>query len=341
MKILVTGGLGYIGAHTSVLLIEQGHQVIILDNLENSSLRVLDGIASITNQRPLFYQTDLRDRKAVVEIFNKHTDIDGVIHFAAYKAVGESVEQPLKYYDNNINGLIALLECLIPQEIPLIFSSSCTVYGQADRMPIDETSPMKKAASPYGYTKQIGENIIQDCALANSSFKAILLRYFNPIGAHATAQIGETPNGEPQNLIPYLTQAVAGKRTELRIFGDDYDTPDGTCIRDYIHVMDLAAAHLESLLYLHEGKNSSACECFNVGTGKGNSVLEVVKTFEKSTQKKVPYSIVARRPGDIVQAYADIHKIEKAMGWKAQYSLAEALQSAWKWEVHSAHLEAQ
>ena len=332
MKILVTGGLGFIGSHTVVSLTEHGHQVIIMDDLSNSSLDVLDGIKSITGNKPEFYQIDVRDKKQLAKFFEAHQDIEGCIHFAAYKAVGESVEKPLKYYENNTNALIYLLQELVNiSRCGLIFSSSCTVYGQADQLPITENAPIKKAESPYGNTKQIGEEIIHDTTKV-SDLQAISLRYFNPIGAHKSAKIGELPKGTPQNLVPYITQTAIGKRHELSVFGDDYPTDDGTCIRDYIHVVDLAEAHVIAIERLVDQKNKDQFEVFNVGTGKGNSVLEVVEAFQKSTGKKLPYKIADRRSGDVVAAYADTTKANQELGWKAKLTLEDALKSAWKWE---------
>ncbi|MDA9157695.1 UDP-glucose 4-epimerase GalE [Flavobacteriaceae bacterium] len=332
MKILVTGGLGYIGSHVTVLLLQKGYEVISVDNLDNSSLKVLDGIESITGNRPFFEAFDVRNEDQMSLLFDKFPEIDGVIHFAAHKAVGESVENPLKYYENNISGLVQILKPVIQKSIPFIFSSSCTVYGQADQMPIDEEVSLKKAFSPYGNTKQIGEQIIVDCCSAHEAFNAIVLRYFNPIGAHPSSKIGEFPQGIPQNLIPFLTQTVIGKRKMLKVFGSNYETPDGTCIRDYIHVMDLAQAHIESLDYLMASRNSKSCEVYNVGTGEGVSVLEVINAFEKVTGEKVPYELSDPRNGDIISAYADPNKINTNIGWKARYTLEESLMSAWNWE---------
>ena len=332
MKILVTGGLGYIGSHVTVLLLEQGHEVICVDNLENSSIQVLEGIEAITGKKPHFEALDVCDESQMEHLFFEHSNLNGIIHFAAYKAVGESVSEPLKYYKNNIGGLFNVLKHSTKNSIPFIFSSSCTVYGQADILPIDENAPLKKAYSPYGNTKQIGEQIIQDCCLANENFKAILLRYFNPIGAHSSAKIGEYPQGVPQNLIPFLTQTVIGKHPILKVFGAEYDTLDGTCIRDYIHVMDLAEAHVESLNYLLSSENKASCEVYNVGTGKGISVLQLIKAFESVTGKKVPYQIVEPRQGDTISAYADTSKIMNTLGWKPKYSLEQALLSSWNWE---------
>ncbi|MCF4101679.1 UDP-glucose 4-epimerase GalE [Gillisia sp. M10.2A] len=332
-KILVTGGLGFIGSHTVVALQEQGFDVVIIDNLSNSSIDVLAGITKITNKTPDFENIDLRDKEAVVNFFEKYSDIGGVIHFAASKAVGESVENPLLYYENNLNTLIYLLQELSKKDQSnFIFSSSCTVYGQADELPISENAPVKKAESPYGNTKQIGEEIIQDTCKVYSNLKAISLRYFNPIGAHPSAEIGELPIGTPQNLVPFITQTAIGKREQLSVFGDDYPTPDGTCIRDYIHVMDLANAHVIALKRLLEVQLENNYEVFNLGTGKGNSVLEVIQSFERTSGKKLKYKIVGRREGDITAAYADTNKANNVLKWRAERSLDEALASAWKWE---------
>ena len=332
MKILVTGGLGYIGSHLIVLLIEKGHEVVCIDNLENSSIQVLECIDAITVKKPHFEALDVCDESQMERLFFEHSNLQGIIHFAAHKAVGESVLEPLKYYKNNIGGLFNVLKHSTKNSIPFIFSSSCTVYGQADRLPIDENAPLKKAYSPYGNTKQIGEQIIQDCSLANENFNAILLRYFNPIGAHSSAKIGEYPQGIPQNLIPFLTQTVIGKHPILKVFGAEYDTIDGTCIRDYIHVIDLAEAHIESLNYLISSKNKASCEVYNVGTGKGISVLQLIKVFESVTGEKVPFEIVEPRQGDTVSAYADTSKIMNTLGWKPKYTLEQALLSSWNWE---------
>ncbi|MDR6302123.1 UDP-glucose 4-epimerase GalE [Mesonia maritima] len=333
MKVLVTGGLGFIGSHTVVCLLNEGYEVVIIDNLSNSSISVLEGITRITEKSPEFCKIDLRDKSKVADFFENHQDIDGVIHFAASKAVGESVKKPLLYYENNINTLVYVLQEMRRKQLTnFIFSSSCTVYGQADELPINENAPLKKAESPYGNTKQIGEQIISDYAKDHEIFKAISLRYFNPIGAHPSAEIGELPIGIPQNLIPFITQTAAGKRDMLSVFGNDYPTADGTCIRDYIHVMDLAQAHVVALERLMKNKNKKTYEIFNLGTGKGNSVLEVIKTFEKETNQKLPYKITARREGDIISAYADTKKANEELGWKAKFNLADSLKSAWKWQ---------
>lgn len=332
-KILVTGGLGFIGSHTVVALQERGFEVVIIDNLSNSSLDVLGGITKITKTSPEFEKIDLRDKQEVKRFFEKYPEIEGVIHFAASKAVGESVENPLLYYENNISTLVYVLQQLKEKENPrFIFSSSCTVYGQADHLPITESAPVKKAESPYGNTKQIGEEIIADTCRVMKNLKAISLRYFNPIGAHPSANIGELPIGTPQNLVPFITQTAIGKRDELSVFGDDYPTPDGTCIRDYIHVMDLARAHVVALERLLNDEQESSYEVFNLGTGKGNSVLEVVKSFEKVSGENLKYKIAGRREGDIVAAYADTSKANETLKWKAALSLDDALDSAWKWQ---------
>ncbi|WP_291101008.1 MULTISPECIES: UDP-glucose 4-epimerase GalE [unclassified Flavobacterium] len=332
MKILVTGGLGFIGSHTVVELQNEGFEVIIIDDLSNSSLKVLDGIANITGINTAFEKLDLRDKAKVQDFFIRHHDISGVIHFAASKAVGESVGKPLEYYENNINTLVYLLQELQKKpEANFIFSSSCTVYGQAEKMPITEDASIQPAMSPYGNTKQIGEEIITDVAKV-TNINAILLRYFNPIGAHPSAEIGELPIGVPQNLVPFITQTGFGLRQELSVYGDDYPTPDGTCIRDYIHVVDLAKAHVIALQRLLDKKNLDKVEIFNLGTGTGSSVLEVIHAFEKVSGLKLPYKIVPRREGDITSAYANTDKANNVLGWKAQFTLEEAMASAWKWE---------
>lgn len=333
MKILVTGGLGFIGSHTVVQLQKKGYQVVIIDNLSNASLDVLKGIVAITGQAPIFEKLDLKNKAAVQQFFKSHQDIKGVIHFAASKAVGESVNNPLMYYENNITTLTYLLQELIKFKISsFIFSSSCTVYGQADVMPISESAPIKPALSPYGNTKQIGEEIIQDTCKINADLKSIALRYFNPIGAHPSAKIGELPLGVPQNLVPYITQTAIGKRQQLSVFGSDYPTKDGTCVRDYIHVVDIADAHVVALQRLLDNKNNSNFEVFNLGTGKGSTVLEVIQAFETVSKQKLNYIIVERRAGDVVSAYADTSKANSVLGWTAQYNLEDAMQSAWNWE---------
>ena len=332
MKILVTGGLGFIGSHTVVELQNEGFEVIIVDNLSNSSEKVLEGIENITGIKTSFEKLDLREKNAVKAFFEKHQDIKGVIHFAASKAVGESVENPLLYYENNINTLVYLLQELQKRdEANFIFSSSCTVYGQAEKMPITEDSAVQAAMSPYGNTKQIGEEIITEVAKV-SNIRSILLRYFNPIGAHPSAEIGELPLGIPQNLVPFITQTAIGLREQLSVYGNDYNTPDGTAIRDYIHVVDLAKAHVIALKRLLENKNLEKVETFNLGTGTGSSVLEVINAFEKVSNQKLNYKIVDRREGDITSAYANTDKANTVLGWKAQSTLEDSLASAWKWE---------
>lgn len=332
MKILVTGGLGFIGSHTAVELQNAGFDVVIIDNLSNSSESVLNGITAITGKKPVFEKMDLREKAAVVDLFKRHSDISGIIHFAASKAVGESVQNPLLYYENNLGSLVYLLQEMTQlKQANFIFSSSCTVYGQAGKMPITENAPIQPALSPYGNTKQIGEEIIIDTAKA-TGINSILLRYFNPIGAHESAEIGELPIGVPQNLVPFITQTAMGLRNELSVYGNDYPTPDGTCIRDYIHVVDLAKAHVVALQRLIDKKNIDKVEVFNLGTGKGSSVLEVINAFEKVSGQKLPYKIVPRREGDVVEAYASTRKANEILGWTAESSLEDALESAWKWE---------
>jgi UDP-glucose 4-epimerase len=332
-KILVTGGLGFIGSHTVVELQDEGFDVVIIDNLSNSTIENLDRIVSITGKRPVFEKLDLKDKSKVQDFFKRHQDIKGVIHFAASKAVGESVEKPLMYYENNINTLVYVMQALLELEhANFIFSSSCTVYGQADEMPITENAPVKMAESPYGNTKQIGEEIIQDVCHINQKFKAIALRYFNPIGSHSSSKIGELPLGVPQNLVPFITQTAIGIREQLSVFGDDYPTPDGTCIRDYIHVVDLAKAHVVALKRLLNNANKNNYETFNLGTGTGSSVLEVIASFERVSGERLNYKITDRRAGDIISAYADTSKANTDLGWKAELTLDDALRSAWQWE---------
>ena len=331
--ILVTGGLGYIGSHTVVSLLEKGYDVLVVDDLSNSTVDVLDGIETASGIRPVFEKLDLQDRQGIEHLFKSYT-IDGIIHFAAYKAVGESVEKPIAYYQNNLGSLLNLLSEIAQsnKSIPFIFSSSCTVYGEADALPISEDAPIKPATSPYGNTKQIGEEIILDATRANASFKAIALRYFNPIGAHPSIAIGELPIGRPQNLVPFITQTAAGLYPKLTVFGNDYPTVDGTNVRDYIHVVDLAEAHIVALERILDGKANDAYEVFNLGTGKGSSVLEVVKSFERVSGLKLNYELGPRRAGDVVAAYADTTKAREVLGWKTSRSLDEAVASAWKWE---------
>jgi len=333
MKILVTGGTGYIGSHTVVELQNNGHEVVIIDDLSNSTADVLDRIAQITGKKPEFAQFNLTDKNTLFQFFQQHRDIQAIVHFAAYKAVGESVNYPLKYYYNNLNSLIFLLEAMNQFQVPsMVFSSSCTIYGQPDKLPVDETAPVKKAESPYGNTKQISEAIIQDTIKASPYLKSIALRYFNPIGAHESALIGELPLGVPDNLVPFVTQTAYGLRDQLKVFGDDYNTPDGSAIRDYIHVVDLAKAHVVAINRLLEDKQKARYEYFNLGTGKGSSVLEVVKTFEEVTGVKLNYTITDRRPGDVEQVWADTSYANHELGWKAERSLGDALLSAWNWE---------
>ncbi len=330
-KIVVTGGLGYIGSHTVVELQNKGFEVLIIDDLSNSNISVLNGIKKITNIKPAFFKIDLKNKKLVATFF-KNNSIDGVIHFAASKAVGESVQNPLKYYENNLVTLIYLLQEMHKNKVNnLIFSSSCTVYGQAEELPITENAPIQLAESPYGNTKQIGEEIITDQTKI-SNLNAISLRYFNPIGAHPTTLIGELPLGVPQNLIPFVTQTAAGIRKELTVFGKDYNTHDGTAIRDYIHVVDLAKAHIGAMerLLLHKNKNS--IEFFNIGTGKGFSVLDVIHTFEKANNLKLKYKFDKRREGDITAAYADTTLANNELNWKSELTLEDALKDAWKWQ---------
>lgn len=334
MKVLVTGGLGYIGSHTVVELQNEGFEVVIIDNLSNASIEVLDGITAITGKKPGFEYVDLREKPSLQQCLAKHHDIVGTIHFAASKAVGESVNNPLHYYENNLCTLVYLLQELTQKaHASFIFSSSCTVYGQAHTFPITEAAPIQPAASPYGHTKQVGETILRDTCKANPNLAGIALRYFNPIGAHPSAEIGELPTGVPQNLVPFITQTAIGLRQGLSVFGNDYPTPDGTCIRDYIHVVDLAKAHVVALQWLLDGKHQKNYDVFNLGTGKGHSVLEVIQHFERISGKTVPYTVGDRRPGDVTQAYADTQKAANLLGWKPQFTLSDALKSAWTWET--------
>jgi UDP-glucose 4-epimerase len=332
-QILVTGGTGYIGSHTAVELQNAGYEVIIVDNFSNSGIEVLNGIKKITGIKPAFEEFDLIEKEKVSTFFGKYPNIEAIIHFAAFKAVGESVANPIKYYRNNLDSLVNILEAMEQFDVPsIVFSSSCTVYGQPDSLPVNENAPILKANSPYGNTKQISEEIIQDMLVARPKLKAIALRYFNPVGAHPTAFIGELPLGIPQNLVPFITQTAAGLRNQLSIFGSDYNTSDGTAIRDYIHVVDLAKAHVVAVKRLVESKNKKPFEVFNLGTGKGLSVLEIVKSFEKVTGQKINYTIVDRRPGDVEKVYADTTFANKELGWKAESTLEDILTSAWKWE---------
>ncbi|MBR6117934.1 MAG: UDP-glucose 4-epimerase GalE [Paludibacteraceae bacterium] len=334
-RILVTGGTGYIGSHTTVELMQQGFDVTIVDNLSNSSVDVLDGITAIVGRKPEFANIDCTNFVDLDAVFKQYPDIVGVIHFAASKAVGESVEKPLLYYRNNLGSLITLLEVMRMHQVPnLVFSSSCTVYGQPDaaHLPVDETAPIQPALSPYGNTKQINEEIIRDEAHTDKELNATILRYFNPIGAHPSALIGELPNGVPQNLLPYITQTAAGLRPELKVFGNDYNTPDGSCIRDYIYVVDLAKAHVKAIDRMLHVQDREQVEVFNLGTGTGLSVLTLINEFEAATGKKIPYTIVGRREGDIEQVWAAPKKANEVLGWKAETPIREVLASAWKWE---------
>ena len=333
--ILVTGGTGFIGSHTTVELIEAGYEVVIVDNLSNSKIEVLDGIEKITGVRPAFEQVDLRDFDATEAVFKKYPAIEGIIHFAASKAVGESVEKPLLYYRNNIVSLVNLLVLMPKYDVKgIIFSSSCTVYGQPSKenLPVTEAAPIQKALSPYGNTKQINEEIIHDYVHSGAKIKSIILRYFNPIGAHPSALIGELPNGVPMNLIPFVTQTAIGVRKQLKIFGNDYNTPDGTCIRDYIYVVDLAKAHVKAMQRVLD-LETEPVEIFNIGTGKGISTLEVVEGFEKATGVKVNWEYAPRREGDIEKVWGNVDKANKVLGWKADTPLEDVLLSAWKWQL--------
>ena len=331
--ILVTGGLGFIGSHTVVSLIEKGHEVLIVDDLSNSTIEVLNGIETASGTRPKFEELNLQNSDGLAQIFQTH-EITGIIHFAAAKAVGESVQKPIAYYQNNLGSLLNLLAEILKSEkpIPFIFSSSCTVYGEAKTLPITERAPIQAAISPYGNTKQVGEEILVDAVNANEGFKAISLRYFNPIGAHPSIAIGELPLGKPQNLVPFITQTAAGLYPKLTVFGNDYPTPDGTNIRDYIHVVDLAEAHVVALERIRLNNTSEAYEVFNLGTGRGSSVLEVIQSFERVSGQKLTYEIGDKRTGDVIAAYADTTKANKVLGWKTQRSLDEAIASAWAWE---------
>jgi UDP-glucose 4-epimerase len=337
-KILVTGGAGYIGTHTDVELINEGFDVVIIDNLYNSEAEVVDRIKQITGIKPALHIIDLCDREKLNAFFTENNDIAAIIHFAAYKAVGESVNKPLEYYRNNIVSLINVMDAMKQFSIPnMVFSSSCTVYGQPEILPVTEDAPIQPALSPYGNTKQIGEEILRDTTASDPSIKAISLRYFNPIGAHPSALIGELPRGVPENLVPYITQTASGLREELKVFGNDYNTPDGSCIRDYLHVVDLAKAHLVAVKRLIEGKYRQNYEVFNLGTGKGVSVLEAINSFEKVSGIKLKYKITARRPGDIEKIWADPSFANTELGWKTESSLDEAMKTAWEWEKRIRH----
>ncbi len=331
-KILVTGGTGYIGSHTVVELINAGYDPVIVDNLSNSNVQIIDQIMKITGRKPEFYNFDLCDEKKTMDFVHAHPEIEGVIHFAAFKSVGESVSQPLKYYKNNIYSLVNLLESFSGRRMNFVFSSSCTVYGEPDSLPVNESAPVKKAESPYGNTKQIAEEILEETASVNENLKVIALRYFNPVGAHESALIGELPIGVPQNLIPFITQAAIGKRGNIIVFGDDYNTPDGTCIRDYIHVVDLAKAHVAAIKKME--MSAIRYDVFNIGTGRGNSVMEVIHAFEEANNQKLNYTIGPRRPGDIIQIFGDVSKAESGLSWKAELSLPQMMSSAWSWEKY-------
>ena len=338
-KILVTGGTGYIGSHTTVELIEDGFDVVIIDNLSNSEASVVERIKKITGVRPVLEVFDLCDEQRLNNFFEKTDNIAAIIHFAAYKAVGESVIKPLEYYRNNLVSLINLLEAMKKFGIPnMVFSSSCTVYGQPDKLPVTEDSPFKPATSPYGNTKQIGEEIIRDTTYSGEGVRAVSLRYFNPIGAHASALIGELPRGVPENLVPFITQTAIGLRKELKVFGNDYDTPDGSCIRDYLHISDLSKAHVVAVKRLLDKENKKSYEAFNLGTGKGVSVLEAISSFEKVTGIRLKYRIAGRRPGDIEKIWADPSLANRELGWKTGYSLDDAMKTAWEWEKNIAKI---
>lgn len=333
-RILVTGGTGYIGSHTVVELQNAGYPVVIIDNLSNSNREVLDGIERITGIRPDFVEADCTDLNALKKLFADYPGIKGIINFAASKAVGESVQKPILYYRNNLNTLLNLLDLMGPNEVKgIVFSSSCTVYGEPDQNPVTEQSPIKKATSPYGNTKQISEEIITDVIASGAPFKSVILRYFNPIGAHPSAEIGELPNGVPQNLVPYLTQTAMGIRKELSVFGDDYNTPDGSCIRDYINVVDLAKAHVIAVERMLNDASEDKIEIFNLGTGLGTSVLELINAFERSTGVKVPHKIVGRRAGDIEKVWADPSHANNVLGWKAESTIDDTMRSAWDWQL--------
>ena len=333
-RILVTGGTGYIGSHTVVELQQAGYGVVIIDNLSNSNRDVVDGIERITGVRPAFVEGDCTDIGTLRKLFADYPGIKGIINFAASKAVGESVHKPILYYRNNLNTLLNLLDLMEPNGVKgIVFSSSCTVYGEPDENPVTEESPIKKATSPYGNTKQISEEIITDVINSGARFKSVILRYFNPVGAHPSAEIGELPNGVPQNLIPYLTQTAIGIRKELSVFGDDYNTPDGSCIRDYINVVDLAKAHVAAVERMLQDKSEDKIEIFNLGTGNGVSVLQLINVFESATGVKVPHKIVGRRDGDIEKVWADPERANKVLGWKATSSLEDTMRSAWNWQL--------
>jgi UDP-glucose 4-epimerase len=334
-KILVTGGLGFIGSHTVVELVNSGYEPVIVDNLSNSHPKILDQLARIIGFKPAFHKLDLADEHAVNKLAETEGDIEGIIHFAAYKAVGESVNFPLKYYRNNFYSMINLLEAFKAKPLNFVFSSSCTVYGQPDVLPVTENAPVKPAQSPYGNTKQIAEEMLKDMIAAGSDYKVISLRYFNPVGAHDTALIGELPIGVPQNLVPFITQTAIGKREKLTVFGDDYNTPDGSCVRDYIHVVDLAKAHVAALK-LMEKKDFTGYDVFNIGTGQGSTVLQIINAFEATTGVKLNYRIGPRRCGDVEKVWGDVTKSENGLNWKAQLNVNDMMLSAWEWEKYLA-----
>ena len=332
--ILVTGGTGYIGSHTVVELMNAGYKPVIVDNFSNSSPKIIDQIEAITGTRPEYFNLDLCDERLTKEFVNQNPEISGVIHFAAFKAVGESVEKPLKYYHNNFYSLINLLAAFDSRPVNFVFSSSCTVYGQPEQLPVTEQAPVQKAESPYGNTKQIAEEILAEVATVSPDLRVIALRYFNPVGAHKSALIGELPIGVPQNLVPFITQSAIGKRGPLTVYGNDYDTPDGSCIRDYIHVVDLAKAHVAALRHMESAEMSGNYDVFNIGTGKGSSVLEAIKAFESAMGAKLDYKIGQRRPGDIEKIFGEVTKAESELGWKAELDLSEMMRSAWAWEKY-------
>jgi UDP-glucose 4-epimerase len=335
-KILVTGGLGYIGSHTVVELVNAGYEPVIVDNLSNSNIKILDQVAKIIGYKPVFHELDLSDEKSVISLAAAEPDVTGIIHFAAYKAVGESVALPLKYYQNNFYSLINILQAYTGKNINLVFSSSCTVYGQPDVLPVTEDASVKPAQSPYGNTKQIAEEILQDVIASGSKFKIISLRYFNPVGAHDSALIGELPIGVPQNLVPFITQSAIGKRGKITVYGDDYNTPDGSCIRDYIHVVDLGKAHVAALKLMEGEGYNKGYDVFNLGTGNGSSVLDVIKAFETSTGEKLDFQIGPRRPGDVEQVWGDVTKSKNVLNWTAELGVETMMSSAWNWEKYLA-----